>query len=153
MIISFCGHSSFHPENREELKTKIFDYICETAENNPTVFYLGGYGDFDDFAKTICVMYKEKHPTSKLVFITPYGDESYLEKREPLKNGYDEIVFPDVEATPKKYAITARNKWMIRESDLVIAYIDYPFGGAAKTLDYAKKINVKYKNFGRETSY
>lgn len=32
-----------------------------------------------------------------------------------------------------------RSKWVVKEADLVIAYVTYYWGGAAKTLEYAKR--------------
>lgn len=153
MIITFCGHSSFQPENRDALRQTILDTILKKINGEPVAFYLGGYGDFDEFAKEICVEYKKSHYNARLIFVTPYPDEKYLNKIAPLENGYDEILYADISSTPKRYAIPARNKWMVKESDLVIAYLDYPCGGAAQTIDYAKQIGKQYINFGREESY
>lgn len=72
-----------------------------------------------------------------------------MKDKNPLALGYDEIVYADIEDTPKKYAIIARNKWLITQSDVLIAYVDYSVGGAAKTLEFAKKQpNIKIINFG-----
>ena len=38
-----------------------------------------------------------------------------------------------------RYAISWRNKWMIRESDVVITYITHSWGGAAQFAEMAKK--------------
>ena len=52
---------------------------------------------------------------------------------------YDETVYPPLESVPKRYAISRRNEWMVCESDGVVAYVMRGFGGAAKTLDYARR--------------
>lgn len=148
MIITFCGHSDFK-ESNNELKDNILSAIKEASGNRYVTFYLGGYGGFDSYALEICKEYKKDHPASSIVFITPYTDDSYLKDKNPLTLGYDEIVYADIENAPKKYAIIARNKWMITQSDVLIAYVDYSVGGAAKTLDFAKKQpDIKIINFG-----
>ena len=38
-----------------------------------------------------------------------------------------------------RYAISWRNKWMIRESDVVITYITHSWGGAVQFAEIAKK--------------
>ena len=38
-----------------------------------------------------------------------------------------------------RYAISWRNKWMIRESDVVITYITHSWGGAAQFAEMVKK--------------
>ena len=55
------------------------------------------------------------------------------------KELYDETVYPDIESVPKRYAISARNKWMVDASDVIVSYVDHDWGGASKTLEYAKK--------------
>ena len=52
---------------------------------------------------------------------------------------YDGSVYPDLENTPPRFAIIKRNEWMIDKSDFLIAYVKNSFGGANKTLSYAKK--------------
>ena len=56
-----------------------------------------------------------------------------------LTDGYDETVYPPLESVPKRYAISRRNEWMVRESDIVVAYVIRGFGGAAKTLEFAQR--------------
>ena len=52
---------------------------------------------------------------------------------------FDESIYPDIEKTPPRFAIVKRNEWMINNSDFLIAYVEHNWGGAAKTLEYAKK--------------
>ena len=47
-------------------------------------------------------------------------------------------MFPDVlDNTPPKYAISKRNTWMVNRSDIVVVYVKYSFGGAARFRDMA----------------
>jgi len=147
MIISFCGHSQFS-DNCPELKNKIINLIKDKSNDGPVTFYLGGYGGFDGFAHDIANEYKSNHPDSAVIFVTPYLNDDYLKNREPLNYGYDEVIYPDIENTPKRYAILERNKWMVKKSDLLIAYVNYSWGGAVKTLEYAIQSKHPYVNFG-----
>ena len=64
------------------------------------------------------------------------------------REGYDETVYPPLESVPRRYAILRRNEWMVRRSDVIVAYVLHSWGGAAKTLDYArkkKKIILQYE--------
>lgn len=61
---------------------------------------------------------------------------------------YDETIFPDIEKIPKRYAIVLRIKWMIDNSDVVIFYINYSFGGTYNMYQYAKQKNKKLFNLG-----
>ena len=81
---------------------------------------------------------KANFPEIELIFITPYLDINYS-KLEFAKYHYDDVIFPPLESVPRKFAILKRNEWMVNEADLVIAYVMYSWGGAAKTLEYAKR--------------
>ena len=137
MIITFCGHSNYLFGNvvKEELKNIL---INETRKNPTCKFYLGGYGDFDGLCLRTLREIKKDFPDLELIFITPYLDKSYS-KLELAKYYYDDVIFPPIENTPRKFAISKRNEWMVDEADLVIAFVTYSWGGAAKTLEYAKR--------------
>ncbi len=140
MIITFCGHSQYTETKQDE--QKILDYLEKTVGNSPAELYLGGYGAFDHFALKCGKKYQETHPNTKLIFITPYIDNSYQKRHlENLKNFYNEIIYPDLENVPQRFAISQRNKWMVEKSDCVVAYIDHSFGGAYTTYKYAIKRN------------
>ncbi|MDE6690958.1 MAG: hypothetical protein K2K04_03220 [Clostridia bacterium] len=111
-------------------------------------FYVGGYGAFDFQALKACQTFKRTHPDTKIYFITPYLDETFLQTRNIQRNKFDGVIFPPIEKVPKKYAIIERNKWMVSQSDFVIAYVNHSWGGAAKTFDYAFKTKKQYINLG-----
>ena len=57
---------------------------------------------------------------------------------------FDGTIYPDIENVPPRFAIIKRNEWMVKQSDFMIAYVNYPWGGAYKTLQYAeRKKNIK----------
>ena len=149
MIITFCGHSnfSFSDTTKNELK----NLLIENIRKNPTCkFYLGGYGDFDSLCLRTLRELKKEFQSIELIFITPYIDKNYS-KLKFAKYHYDDVIFPPLENVPRKFAILKRNEWMVDEADLVIAFVTYSWGGAAKTLEYAKRkkktiINLAEKN-------
>ena len=137
MTISFCGHSNclFSDEEKEKLKQLL---IKEIRKNPTCKFYLGGYGDFDSLCLRTLRELKKEFQDIELIFITPYLDKNYS-KLEFAKYHYDDVIFPPLENVPRKFAILKRNEWMVEEADLVIAYVMHSWGGAAKTLEYAKR--------------
>ena len=141
--ITFCGHRDFYPT--DQLKQEVIKIITDFVGDEDVEFLLGGYGNFDAFALSCCKEYKKAHPNSTLIFVSPYLDDTYLKnKNSDLK--YDLTIYPPLENTPKKYAILKRNEYMVANSDLLIAYVLFGFGGAAKTLNYAKRKNKACKN-------
>ena len=54
---------------------------------------------------------------------------------------YDEIILPaELINVHYKAAIPLRNRWMVNQSDFVIAYVSRRFGGAYTTYQYAQKL-------------
>lgn len=145
MIITFCGHSDYleHKEDEERLLS-----LLETIANGRHVdFYLGGYGKFDSFAKKCAEKFKKTHNDAKIIFVTPYLNKWLDDRREYLEKEYDEILYPELENTPLRYAIAKRNEWMINHSDYLIAYVRTHYGGAYNALLYADKHKTPYTNF------
>ena len=53
---------------------------------------------------------------------------------------YDGIILANIpESTPQRLKIIKCNYYMVNKSDFLVAFVNYDWGGAAKTLDYAKK--------------
>ncbi len=139
MIITFCGHSDF--VKTKEYEQKLLDILEERAGNNSTEMYLGGYGNFDSFAYECCKKYKETHPNTALVFVTPYMTLEYQKNHlEYQKTLYDNIIYPNIEDKPMRFAISYRNKYIIEKADIVISCITHQYGGAYTTYKYAKKL-------------
>ena len=137
MIITFCGHSDFLFS--DDVKQQLKNILVSGIIKNPTCrFYLGEYGDFDSLCLRTLRELKKEFQDIELIFITPYLDKNYS-KLEFAKYHYDDVIFPPLESVPRKFAILKRNEWMVDEADLVIAYVVYSWGGALKTLEYAKR--------------
>ena len=58
-------------------------------------------------------------------------------------NEYDDIdyalmLLPDgIETVSKRFAISWRNKWILRQADYVVTYVTHSWGGAAKFAEMA----------------
>ena len=133
MIVAFIGHNRLYSVNEllEELTQEIKKIILL---NEKTLFYFGGIGDFDDICVKACLEIKKEWKSCELFLITPYIN---INNKEILH--YDGIIYPPIEKAPLKFAISYRNRWMVDKADVIIAYVDHPFGGAYNTLQYAKR--------------
>lgn len=145
MIITFCGHDSF--TGAQEYEQKLLSLLQELIGDGQAELYLGEYGGFDAFAYECCKKFKSTHPNVKLIFITPYISPEYQKNHlEYQKNRYDQIIYPPLEGVPQKFAIAYRNRWMVRQADAVVSYIEHSWGGAYKTYKYAERNNKKIFN-------
>ncbi len=144
MIITFFGHSNYASGlGDEERLLKLLEIV---ACDDQVFFYLGGYGGFDRFACKCARRYKQRHKNAKLIFITPYLGKWLNERKEFLEKYYDEIVYPEIENVPQRFAIIKRNEWMVDRADYVFGYVRTHYGGAYRTLLYAHKHKKPYTN-------
>lgn len=112
--ISAHGRSElYHPSAAQ------FEQVC----------VLGGYGAFDSLAASVLRKQKKRYPQIELVLVLAYLKISY----------YDSTVYPPLEAVPRRFAISHRNRWMVESTDVIVAYVLHDWGGAATTLQYAKQ--------------
>ncbi|MBQ8177812.1 MAG: DUF1273 family protein [Clostridia bacterium] len=149
LIATFIGHRDVYLSN--STRKKIRKALKETIESGVLTFYCGAQGAFDSTCAVILKELKEYFPTIKVYVVTPYFNESYLKELDLLvQDGYyDGIITPPIEHIPPKYAILARNKYMIDKSIILFAYVDYSIGGAYATYKYAKnKKFIDIYNFG-----
>lgn len=131
MTVTFCGHAQFYgnPETRRWLVGVADALISEGADT----FLLGGYGGFDRFAAGVMQGLKKTYPHIKIVLVL-----AYLNRNE-CTDGYDYTLYPELEDVPLRFAISKRNERMVEMSDAVVAYVTHDWGGAAKTLKYARR--------------
>ena len=131
MIVTFCGHSKIYQTGDF---SKWLDIILPSLiEGGAATFYLGGYGDFDSLASAAVRRQKAVYPHITAILVLAYLN------REMDTSRYDSTTYPPLENVPPRYAIVRRNEWMVRESDVVISGVTHGWGGAAKTLDYARR--------------
>ena len=145
MIITFCGHSTF--KKNEEFKKRIITILTQKIAEAKADIYLGGYGNFDDLAYDCAKEYQLTHPNINLIFITPY-----ITVAEYKKDHFDLIVYPELEKIPLRYAILHRNKWMVDQASIVIAYVTHKYGGAYTMYRYAKRKNKEIYNIALQCS-
>lgn len=150
MTISFAGHASIPS------KVTVKEVVKEKIRNNITdgeviTCYLGGYGDFDEICACACRELKKEYKDRanvELVYVTPYfslSEQSKIKEMQSL-GLYDSSIYPPIESTPPRFAISKRNEWMITNADLVIAYVNHNHGGAYKSLQVAKRKQKKTIN-------
>ena len=144
MVITFFGHSNYKPEENDEMQ--LLNLLEDISKGEEIEFYLGGYGNFDGFAKSCAKLYKKTHPNAKLIFITPYLGKWLDDRKESLEKEYDEIVYPNIENALPKFAISKRNEWMVNQADYIIGYVQTHYGGAYNALLYAHKHKKAYTN-------
>ena len=131
MTVTFCGHREVLQAT--EVGNWLRNVVCELCRQGAKRFLVGGYGAFDRLAASAVREAKAAFPNVTSILVLPY-----LDKRADLAL-YDETLYPPLESVPRRLAIVRRNTWMVAAAEVVVAYVLHDWGGAAKTLAYAKK--------------
>ena len=128
----FFGHREVTHNIIDKLKAIIESLI---AENGVTEFYVGHQGQFDSMVYSILKELKAKYPQIRYTVVLAYMPD------EHIKDVYGEdTLYPDgLETVPKRFAISKRNDWMIRQSGVAVCYVHKITGGAVKFRDKAEK--------------
>ena len=150
MIITFVGHSKMAISKllSAEIKQTILENL---SDNDHTIFYCGGYGDFDNHCAAICREIKREIQNCEIIFVTPYITPSQQDKIKYLIDSklYDDTVYPPLEDVLPRFAITKRNEWMIDKADIIVAFVNHEYGGAYKTLKYAQRKKKQIINLSK----
>ncbi len=136
MNITFTEHGEMIVS--KELRERIRQILCAAIPREPVTCYCGGYGMFDSTCAGVIHELKQEYTMLTSVFVTPYHDEKRLTLIKAC-GLYDKIHCPDIGNTPPRFAIIKRNEYMIDCADHVIAYVKNTYGGAYRTLQYAKR--------------
>ncbi len=135
----FIGHSKIWHDEDEKLVPALADAVeRHITEYGATEFLVGNYGAFDRMAAGTVKEAKTRHPGIHLYLKLPYRPE----QGPPLPDraGYDDFVYPmEMEGVPLKLAIPRLNRLMVQDSGYAIAYVTHSWGGAAATLEYARR--------------
>ncbi len=128
MTCTFFGHSDTPPTVREQLKDTLITLI-ETR--GADLFYIGNHGGFDRMAEGVLRELSAVYPHIKYYVVLAYL---------PTKPGSSPPLFPEgVETVSKRFAINFRNKWMVDNSDLIVAYVNRSYGGAQQFTALAER--------------
>lgn len=138
---AFFGHRDT-PFEAEAVLQQLLTQLVK--EENVCLFYVGNNGNFDKLVLN-CL----KKLTLRFPYIQIFVVLAYLPKSQIIDGDFINLntIFPEgLENVPKKFAISYRNKWIVDHADLVISYVNKPFGGAFKYSELASKKGKKVIN-------
>lgn len=132
MVCAFFGHK----DTLESIRPLLESAVKQIIERYPdTMFYVGNNGNFDRMVLSVLKSLSQNFPTISYAVILAYLPTEKDEFYSSLPTIYPE----GIECVPKKYAISYRNDWIVKKSDMVICYITHNYGGAAKFVEKACK--------------
>lgn len=124
-ICTFFGHrdcpETIHPILRQTILNLINNH-------GVTLFYVGNQGQMDAMVRSILRELQTAYPQIGYVVVL-----AYMPAPEHGDEDFSDTMLPEgIEAVPRKFAISWRNKWMLDRSDYVVTYVTHSWGGAAK---------------------
>ena len=133
MTCTFFGHRDCPDSIKPKLRETLVRLITEEGVDR---FLVGNHGSFDALVYSVLCELRNIYPHITVSVVLAYMPTEEIAD----KYGSDTILPEGIEAVPKRYAISWRNKWMIDRSDYVVTYVTRSFGGAAKFAEQAMRI-------------
>ena len=136
--VTFIGHR--YIERFREVEVRLVDVLNMLADQHPYLdSYIGNNGEFDILATSaVCrLMERRGKENYTLNLVLPYvkANMDFLAKQ------YDNIILPPtLYGVHPKAVITVRNRWMLENSNLLVAHVIREKGGAATCLHMAEKL-------------
>ena len=114
------------------LRKVLIDLI---ADQSVDLFYVGNNGAFDRMVHFVLRELVQEYPQIHYVIVLERmsGVQNEIAAHTMLPEGIEEV--------PPRFAITWRNKWMLRKSNYVVTYITHTWGGAAQFAEIAARQN------------
>ena len=127
-----------HRDCPSSIKSKLRKVLIDLIENHAVdMFYVGQQGAFDGIVRSVL---------KELVSVYPHIRYAVVLERLPTKRNefdtrdYSDTMLPEgIETVHPRFAISWRNKWMIKQSDYVVTYLTRSWGGAFQYAEKAKR--------------
>ena len=140
-VCTFFGHRECCGLDKAVLRSAIEDLI----KQGTTEFLVGNHGQFDGMVFSCLQDLSKEYPEisySVVLAYLPTRKEAY-----DLYQGHS--FYPEgQELGPAKYAIHRRNRYLIRQADICMCYVNQTFGGAYKFARLAKCAGLRVFNLG-----
>ncbi len=124
MTVTFFGHKDTSKETEPTLRTTLVDLIENQGAIN---FYVGNNGNFDAMVRRQLEELSQTYPITYNIVL------AYIPTKKSEYDSFTNTLLPEgIETVPKRFAISYRNKWMLKRADVVVTYVTHNFGGAAQ---------------------
>ena len=150
----FTGHRQIASEQQRVVAERLKRTVEKLILNGYCYF---GAGGFDTLAAE-CVLYlKKQYPQIKLILVLPCKtqtrgwDSKDITIYEQIKAQADKVVYTSEEYT--RGCMFKRNRHLVDNSSVCIAYLIESKGGTAYTVNYAKQKKIQVINLAERGPY
>ena len=142
MICTFFGHKNAPYMAKELLKSAIIELV---EKEDIKKFYVGNNGFFDLYVQQALEEISKSH--SEIAYFIVLSQIS----EKAISGNQNSTIFPEgLENVPPRFAISRRNDWMIKHSDIVVAYVENSLSNTHKLVEKCVKRGLKYINLLNE---
>lgn len=146
----FTGHRTIPFLQRRKIEKRTEEALIEAIKQGYQFFGAGGALGFDTLAAQTVLRLKETYPQIKLILVLPCLSQARgwrpedIAEYERIKAAADKVVYTSQEYT--RDCMFKRNRHLVDNSSLCIAYLTENSGGTAYTVDYARFKGLIIKN-------
>ena len=134
-VCTFFGHRDCPASIRPKLRAVLTELI---ERRGAVQFYVGRQGAFDAMAHAVLRELSGDYPHISCAVVL----ERLPGRQEIAGPAAFGTIFPEgLETVPPRFAIDRRNAWMLRQADLVVAYVTRSHGGAARFAAQAVRLH------------
>ena len=148
--VCFTGHRTIPMLKKWKIEKKLKETLEALIDNGYCYFGAGGALGFDTIAAQTVLGLKKKHPEIKLILVLPCKnqtrgwEENDVSVYESIIEQADKVVY-----TQEHYdrgCMFKRNRHLVDNSSVCVAYLTEEKGGTAYTVNYANQKGVKVIN-------
>lgn len=153
----FTGHRKIASDQHRMVAERLKNTVESLISEGYRYFGAGGALGFDTLAAQ-CVLYlKKQYPYIKLILVLPCKtqtkgwDSEDIAIYEQIKAQADKVVYTSEEYT--RGCMFKRNRHLVDNSNVCIAYLTESKGGTAYTVNYAKQKKIQVMNLAEREPY
>ena len=154
MKCCFTGHRSIPEKDKLNIMIKLERAVKSLVAEGCTVFCAGGALGFDTLAAECVLEVRSKYPQVHLHVIMPCRNQTKGWNSENIRSFERINSFADeVKCLSEDYyngCMQSRNRYMVDNSSVIIAYLTKNNGGSAYTVKYAEKQGLRIINIATD---
>lgn len=146
----FTGHRTIPFLQRRKIEKRTEEALIEAIKQGYRFFGAGGAFGFDTLAAQTVLRLRKTYPQIKLILVLPCLSQTRgwrpedIAEYERIKAAADKVVYTSQEYT--RDCMFKRNRHLVDNSSLCIAYLTENTGGTAYTVDYARSKGLIIRN-------
>lgn len=151
--VCFTGHRGIAKNNALSIPTELKSLLRELIGRGARRFRAGGAIGFDTVAALCVLELREEIPDIRLELVLPCRDQTknWSESDKIVYNyilsAADSVEYVTDQYTP--WCMHERNRRLVNESQVCVAYLKRSEGGTAYTYNYALQKNVEVINLAK----